>query len=211
MSYCDTKIRILDCAEQMFAHRGFNNTSMRALAARAGVNLASANYHFGTKDKLLRAVIERRIIPLNRIRQQRLDQVLTRAGHQEQPPSAADLLQAFYEPTLEFRNSSPGARAFVSLISRSMSEPDKTVRNCFLELVKPNVNQLFDALRTALPHIPENTLKARLQLTVGTMSYALSTNVSENLTSRDMAVADNQQPLFQELPKYILAGLEAPL
>lgn len=211
MTHCDTKTKILDCAEQMFAHKGYGNTSMRALATEAGVNLASANYHFGSKDKLLQAVIERRIGPLNQIRQQRLAAVMDRARQQQMPPTATDLVNAFFKPTFEFRNSCPGARAFISLVSRSLSEPDTSVRICFLAAVRPNINQLFEALQVALPHIPTDILKARMQLSVGTMSYALSMNVSEELTAREMSVVDVNQPLINEVLKYILAGLEAPL
>lgn len=211
MNPCDTKNRILDSAEQMFAQNGYNNTSMRSLAAAAGVNLASANYHFGSKDKLLEAVVKRRLLPLNQIRQTLIDSVLNQAAQQQKLPSAKDLLKAFFEPTLEFRNSSSGARAFVGLVSRSLSEPDKAVRSCFLKLVRPNFEQLFEALKIALPHLPEEILKARLQLSVGTMSYALSVNVSEQLTAKEMTVTDINQSLIQQLQIYILAGLEAPI
>jgi len=211
MKPCDTKARILDSAEQMFAHSGYNNTSMRSLAAAAGVNLASANYHFGSKGKLLEAVFEWRILPLNKIRQSLMHSVLEKAEQQQKLPLAKDLLKAFFEPTLEFRNSSPGARAFIGLVSRSLSEPDKAVRSCFLKLVKPNFEQLFEALKIALPNVPADILKARLQLSVGTMSYALSVNVSEELTANDMTVTDINQPLIQQLQIYVLAGLEAPL
>lgn len=211
MNHCDTKTRILDCAEQMFARNGYSNTSMRALATAAGVNLASANYHFGSKDKLLEAIIERRLLPLNQIRQERINAVLEQAQQQQASPLANDILKAFFEPTLEFRNSSLGARAFVSLVSRSLSEPDHAVRSCFLQFVKPNFQQLFEALQIALPHLPPDILKARLQLSVGTMSYALSMNVSEKLTTNEMSVTDINQPLIQQLQIYILAGLEAPL
>ena len=211
MSCCDTKIRILDCAEQMFANHGYTNTSMRSLAQQAGVNLASANYHFGTKDNLLRAVIERRIIPLNKIRQKRIDEVMVRAQQENTLPETADLIKAFFEPTLEFRNSCTGAKAFIGLVSRSISEPDKTVRSCFLEFVKPSVNHKFEMLRLALPHIPAEILKARLMLSVGTMSYALSMNISEQLTAQDMSATGTNQLLLQQLHTYVLAGLEAPI
>ncbi|MHC4352523.1 MAG: TetR family transcriptional regulator, partial [Planctomycetota bacterium] len=39
--------RLLDSAEQLFAERGFDGTSIRDLAAAAGCNIASVNYYFG--------------------------------------------------------------------------------------------------------------------------------------------------------------------
>jgi AcrR family transcriptional regulator len=71
----DTKQRILDAAEHLFALEGFRGTSLRDITGRAGVNLAAVNYHFGSKEALLRAVMERRLIPLNQVRIERLTKV----------------------------------------------------------------------------------------------------------------------------------------
>ena len=57
MSQPDTKERILDAAERLFAREGFHNTSLRAITGEADVNLAAVNYHFGSKEALLDAVI----------------------------------------------------------------------------------------------------------------------------------------------------------
>ncbi|MCW8856810.1 MAG: TetR/AcrR family transcriptional regulator, partial [Kangiella sp.] len=54
-----TKSRILDAAEQLFAERGFAETSLRTITTRAKVNLASVNYHFGSKKSLIQAVFDR--------------------------------------------------------------------------------------------------------------------------------------------------------
>src|SRR5271154_2961756 len=61
----DTKERILDTAERLFCEHGFEATSLRAITAAAGVNLAAVNYHFQTKDSLVHAVIQRRMQPIN--------------------------------------------------------------------------------------------------------------------------------------------------
>ena len=55
----DTKTRILDAAEKLFAERGFSETSLRLITSKAEVNLASVNYHFGSKKELIRAVLAR--------------------------------------------------------------------------------------------------------------------------------------------------------
>ena len=62
----DTKDRILDAAESLFADRGFGATSMRAITSAADANLAAVNYHFGSKESLIEAVFARRLGPLNR-------------------------------------------------------------------------------------------------------------------------------------------------
>ncbi|MCO5235714.1 MAG: TetR family transcriptional regulator [Chitinophagaceae bacterium] len=56
----DKRIQILEVAEQLFAQKGYNLTSVRDIARQAGVNLAMISYYFGSKEKLLIALIVRR-------------------------------------------------------------------------------------------------------------------------------------------------------
>ena len=60
-----TREKILDAAEILFIERGFAATSLRAIASKAGVNLAATNYHFDSKNGLLAAVFHRRVAPIN--------------------------------------------------------------------------------------------------------------------------------------------------
>jgi len=57
----ETREKILDAAEALFAEHGFEGASMRMITARAGVNLAAVNYHFGSKENLLREIFRRRL------------------------------------------------------------------------------------------------------------------------------------------------------
>ena len=70
----DTKARILDAAEDLFAAQGFGATSLRAITGQAEVNLASVNYHFGSKEALIDEVIARRVQPINQRRLALLDE-----------------------------------------------------------------------------------------------------------------------------------------
>jgi TetR/AcrR family transcriptional regulator len=59
-----TAERILDAAEQLFAERGYNGTTLRDVATRVGVRPPSLYNHFASKDALYAAVLERGIGPL---------------------------------------------------------------------------------------------------------------------------------------------------
>ena len=52
-----TRERILKAAERLFAERGYDATSVRAIVAKARVNQAAINYHFAGKEGLYREVL----------------------------------------------------------------------------------------------------------------------------------------------------------
>jgi AcrR family transcriptional regulator len=55
----DTRDRLVEAALEIFAARGFDGATTRAIAERAGVALAALPYHFKTKDALWRAAADR--------------------------------------------------------------------------------------------------------------------------------------------------------
>ena len=57
----ETRHEILKAAEESFAASGFTGATTREVAARAGVNVATLHYHFGNKESLYRAVIDRAV------------------------------------------------------------------------------------------------------------------------------------------------------
>jgi AcrR family transcriptional regulator len=60
MPMSDKKTEILQAAEELFAQKGFDGTSVRDIAQHANVNLAMISYYFGSKEKLLEALIDYR-------------------------------------------------------------------------------------------------------------------------------------------------------
>ncbi len=59
-----TSAALLDAARDVFASRGYDGASIRAITDRAGANLGSVTYHFGSKEALYHRVIETFIAPL---------------------------------------------------------------------------------------------------------------------------------------------------
>jgi AcrR family transcriptional regulator len=56
MSDQDTKKKIVEASTYLFGMKGYDGTSTREIAQRAGVNIASLNYHFRSKQGLLKEV-----------------------------------------------------------------------------------------------------------------------------------------------------------
>jgi AcrR family transcriptional regulator len=60
----DKQTEILQVAEKLFSDRGFDGTSVRDIAKEANINIAMISYYFGSKEKLLEALIINRISDL---------------------------------------------------------------------------------------------------------------------------------------------------
>src|SRR5205085_9342760 len=95
--YAATKAAVLSVAERLFALNGFRNVSVRDITAEAGVNLASVNYHFGSKDALIFEIFRRRTAELNRERARMLHEAADRHGGK---PPVREILRAFFEPPM---------------------------------------------------------------------------------------------------------------
>ena len=57
----EKQIEILQVAEKLFAEKGFDGTSVRDIAKIATINVAMISYYFGSKEKLLEALVLHRI------------------------------------------------------------------------------------------------------------------------------------------------------
>lgn len=224
MEQRDTKKVILDAAEHLFAGQGFRGASMRRITGLAGVNLAAVNYHFGSKDALLDAVLERRLLPLNKERMERLSQVKADADGEKRRPRVRDVISAFVEPTLRFKDSGPGAEDFISLVGQALSGEDNTVRRVFFRMIAPLFLHIFDLLREALPEMPEGLLLWRLNFTFGALSHTMricaksvhgdftaSAGEEERASQMQMLCAGARtEDLITMLTSFVSAGMEAP-
>jgi len=220
----DTKQIILDAAEELFSRHGFYGTSMRNITGTAGVNLSAVNYHFGSKEALLEAVFERRLIPLNRERIDRLNAVKRAAVEKNVKPLVRDVLQAFIEPTLRFKESE-GSKNFIALIGQSLFGQDKIVGHIFFRHMAPVFIKLFSVLRDTIPDMPEKNLLWRLHFGLGSLFHAMhlsSGALQEELMKikgDDEYIAEvyellslshiEGETLMQMLTSFICSGIEA--
>ena len=152
----ETRDRLLDEAERLFADRGFEATSVRDITAAAGANLAAVNYHFGGKDNLYREVFRRR---LAEVREQRLAAVREAAAAPD--ATLEGIVRRFTVAVLEpFVDVREGVR-FTQLIVREFADPHLDTLLC-RENFGGYEGELCALLRRTLPRLSEEA--ARLGL-----------------------------------------------
>jgi AcrR family transcriptional regulator len=201
MNRVGTQKKILDAAELLFALNGYHATSLRAITAKAGVNLAAVNYHFGSKKSLLDNVIERRIVPLNAVRIEMLESVRSQAKEQGQRPSVRNLMHAFVAPTITFRDSGEGARNFIALVGRVLSEPQSTVHRSFFRFMEPFITVMLASLKEALP--------ALSKAGIGGAAAKSAKSAGAKAKGKKSAKAIPTGWLIDEVVRFVTAGMEA--
>jgi len=206
-----TKDKILDAAEALFMEHGFEATSLRAITATAAVNLASVNYHFGSKEVLFQAVLTRRLDPMN---QERLD-LLTKLEHESQPsPLPCDrILSAMFIPALKLaRDPARGGKNFLRLLGRAYADPAPFIRKFLAEQYATMIERFKTAFARALPELPKKELSWRLHFIMGALSYTLAgTDALRLIAELTPAESGNDEALLHRLAPFLLAGLQSPV
>jgi len=158
-----TKQAVFNAAERLFALHGFQNVSVRDITAEAGVNLASVNYHFGSKDALLFEIFRRRTAELNRERARMLHEAAARHGGK---PPVREILEAYFAPPLRWSAPDNERRISIQFIIRARSEGTAQMR----EVLRNDVSHLArfaDALMAARPDLPREDVYWRLHFVLG--------------------------------------------
>src|ERR1019366_9256648 len=129
-----TKELVFAAAERLFAVHGFQKVSVRDITAEAGVNLASVNYHFGSKDALLFDIFRTRTAELNRARARMLHEAADR--HHAHPP-VRDILEALIAPPVRWHDPSGDRRIAVQFLIRSRGEGTEAMREALRPAAPP--------------------------------------------------------------------------
>ena len=205
----ETRNRILDAAEILFVEHGFDGTSMRMITGRAAVNLAAVNYHFGSKDALIKEVFRRRLTELNRQRLAALDRLEAEARGAALKPSR--IVEAFFGTALELAaDTEHGGHTFMRLLGRTYTEPNAFVREFLAEEYAGVLERYLGALYAALSDVPREEILWRFHFMMGAMSYAIAGTDGLQLFAGKFDDADPVR-LMPRLMSFLLGGLRAPL
>ena len=199
-----TKERLLEAAERLFAREGLSKTSLRSITEEAGVNVAAIHYHFGSKDDLLAEILRQRVAPMNRERLAKLAEIESRIP--EGPLPLEPVLRAFIEPAFRLRSEISGNEHVGRLFGRLYCEPDEVLESTMREVFETAALRFRAALERALPGLSPRELDLRQLFLTGTMVHVLLGRRAwhaPNLPSEADAAVINQLIAFST------AGLQA--
>lgn len=197
----ETREKILDTAERLFAEQGYAVTSLRQVIAAAKVNIAAVHYHFGGKEELLDAVILRKVAPVNAARMAWLDRVEAEAG--TGPLRIEDVLESFLLPTAHTAQQNP---AFVRLMGRMLTEG--MMPTLVEKHFQATVIRFSSALRRSIPYLPKQELMWRVHFMIGATAHAMS--MKPILTGME-GDAPDMTLRMKRLVTFLAAGFGAPV
>ena len=204
----NTRERILDSAERLFAEQGFSGTSLRQITAAAGANLAAVNYHFGSKEELLKEALSRRIKPINAERLEWLDR-LEAAGQ----PTVEQIVEVFLDPPLRACQDPERGESLLhiaQMIGHMTNRPSSMLRELLLELFDEIIQRFTRALARGLPDLPQDQLLWRFIFMVGSMAHTMSMAPDLKYFSGGQCDPSDVDGLIGTMIPFVAAGFRAP-
>ncbi|MDF0605270.1 TetR family transcriptional regulator [Neisseriaceae bacterium TC5R-5] len=205
----ETALQIMNVAEQLFAESGFNGVPLRLLTKEAGVNLAAVNYHFGSKEGLFEAIFVQRLAPLIEGCLKELEVLET----EQQKLTLDSLLQTVIRPCLALaKDPKSGGAIFVRLLSRTLLENHRQVREMIAGQYGEFVQRYLRAFHQALPQLNAEQLAWRMHFAFSVMFNAFAGNdVLKVFTRSEVVSARDPDIIVKHVLPFVTAGLLAPV
>lgn len=209
--HADAKSRIVHAAVALFSERGIEEVSLRELTTKAKVNLASVNYHFGSRSALVEAVFEDVAEQVNLRRLQALQAVLEPAAAAKVAPPLEAIVDAFIEPYLD-ETSNVGV-LLARLILKHRQAPTEMTQRLTRVHFDPMARQFIEALALAITGVEPDELVWRYMFMTSAVVLAVTDrrrgNRVSTLSAGRLDAADARQ-LRAALVRFLVGGLTAP-
>lgn len=160
--------RLIEVAARHFAEHGIQGASQRAIQREVGVNNSTANYYFGSKESLYRAVLEK---ALSRIQASRMEGFRSVPADLNPHDRIRMLLRAYLGAHLREAATETGYNYLRIVASLHLSIPD-TATAVLEEQVTPVREIYVDELAKLFPNASRNRIYEMLSLTVGLAALA---------------------------------------
>lgn len=185
----DTKKRLFDAAEHLFAQNGIQGTRIREINELAGQRNPSAlHYHFGSRTGLVEAILRRFQLDVDAQSAQRLDE-LAGTGRQI---TMSDIIDSVVQPLVRTLEDQSG-RDCVRIIPQMLPALSRNLRQGKVDPITPHTLRIFELLddRMVDLKIPEGLRRERL-VAYGVVMTGLLAERAHHLESDDEALLDDR-------------------
>ncbi|MDB5970128.1 MAG: bacterial regulatory s, tetR family protein [Hydrocarboniphaga sp.] len=200
-----TREAILDSAESLFAGHGYNGVSISDITGHAGVQKSLATHHFGSKEELFRAVLNRRAGAYVNDVQASLDQVM--AATAGAPARVDDLLRALATPIMSWLGRDAKSRAYVQLLAQIGAIPgQEALLVPYRERYTPVTRAYIEQLRRAVPTLSKDKLNWAFYFVEAAFVHIVTASCLLDRETRGLSSLSDHQTTIDRLVEFYTAG-----
>jgi len=149
---------VIDVAERLFGQYGLEGVSLRQIGlAAGGANHFAVQYHFGDKNRLVRAIFERRLQALEVKRAKMLNEV-AEAG---QLGDVRALMEVLFRPIADEKNGE-GRRSYAAFLVGIRHFEWLPGLSTEMDELRPLTGHVVQLIRGVTPQIPEAHFQRRI-------------------------------------------------
>lgn len=200
-----TRKLLLDAAEELFARKGFDGTSIRDITAKAGRGPAAVNYFFGDKRELYEELFRLRLREMN---ESRLNVIKTLMSGKTKP-ALEDLLYAYAVDFLKPFADPEQSQRYIQLLFREMAE-SRLPKNMFIdELAAPTLTAMEEAIAVICPNIDEHDVMMCVLSLTGQLVHIMQVRVLFEGAQGHSITSIHIDESIKHIVKFSAAGIRA--
>ena len=166
----DSADTLLLTAQKLFAENGIDAVSMREIARESGQrNNSALHYHFGSKDALIQAILQRGMVKIDALRNEYLDQVFLQQRHGE----LRALVEAIVWP-LATGLATAQTNSYIRFLAAAQMHPEIDLAGSTREDGERGFRRIQELLEQLLPEVPALVLRQRYLAGVAFVIFSLA-------------------------------------
>ena len=202
-----TRAKLVRAAERLFAERGIDAVSLNEVQRAAGQkNKSALQYHFGTKERLVEAILEKHVPGIELRRHAWLDD-LEASGRLE----VRELMKALVVPVFEKLDDPDGGADYVAIFAQLVGSPTTSVLSNGAVRANRGADRLMRLLERVCPELPRAVRAPRYLLVTELLFHGITDWQRLSSSSAPLFDADSR-PLFQShLVDVLTSVVSAPV
>ena len=201
----ESRQRILDVAEELFAKKGFDGTSVRDLTTKAKSNLSSVNYHFGDKQELYEEIFRKRLREMRDSRLEAIRQVMDGKNK----PTLEKLLCAYAEAFLEPFGDMEQSQRLLNLFSRELVDQRLPKNMFFNEMAGPVMDAFEDALVTVCHGLGRREAQMSDNSLIAQLVHVIQVSAMLGNAQNRVFTSSNLDKVIDHIVSFSAAGIRA--
>ncbi len=197
--------RLLEVAAELFAEKGYAQTSVRDITSAAGCNLAAVNYHFGSKEKLYEEIFCQM---MTLWREERIQAIETVMAEADREGILERLLRAFASTFVgQLAGSEGNGKKLTNLFLREVTDPHLPAGIFAREIALPTRESLGQALMQICPRLTKAQTQSCLHSLVGQLTHAIHARRLLGEAMGSQSPFDDLEAFVEHIVRFTAAGI----